>query len=67
MAKFRISAESVGYLEETIEAKNEDEAWEILEKKLEMGDLEEVDGSIENKKVEKVTKDYKTAKGAFYG
>lgn len=49
--KFLIKAESVGYLEEEIEAKDADEAYKILENKLENGELPEVDGSIENKEV----------------
>lgn len=52
MQKFKITAESVGYLEEIIEAKNEEEAYNILEAKLENGELKEVDGEICNKKVE---------------
>lgn len=57
MPKYKITAESVGYLEEIIEAANEDEAWEVLEKRLEDGALLEVDGSIENKDVELVEVD----------
>ena len=54
MPKFKITAEAVGYLEEIIEADNEDKAWEIRESKLEDGALPEIDGSIENKQVEVV-------------
>ena len=56
MAKFKCSAESVGYLEEIVEARSEDKAWEIFEEDLEQGDVPEIGiGSIENKKVESVT------------
>ncbi len=61
MPKYKITAESVGYLEETIEAKNEDEAWDIFEEMLENGEVSEASdpsgwptGSIENKRVELV-------------
>lgn len=54
MKKYKITAESVGYLEEIIEAENEDEAWEILQEKLDNGALPEVDGSIENEDVEEI-------------
>jgi len=52
MKKYKITAESVGYLEEIIEAENEDQAWKILEEELDAGVMPEVHGSIENKKVE---------------
>jgi predicted 3-demethylubiquinone-9 3-methyltransferase (glyoxalase superfamily) len=52
--KYKVSAKSVGFIEATIEAKDEDEAQEILETMLENGELEETDGWIEDKKVEEV-------------
>lgn len=54
MAKYKIIAESIGYLEEIIEADNENEAYAIMDEKLDNGAMEEVDGAIENKRVEKV-------------
>lgn len=55
--KYKLTAESVGYLEQVVEAKDEDEAWAKLEELLEQGALPEVDGSIENKDVELVEVD----------
>lgn len=52
--KYKLTAESVGYLETEIEAENIDEAWAKFEELLDDGAVPEVDGSIENKKVEEV-------------
>ena len=53
MAKFRIIAKSVGLLENEIEANNEEQAEEIMEKMLDNGEMTEVDGWIEDKRIEK--------------
>ena len=54
MKKYKITAESVGYLEKIIKAKNEAEAYEKLEELLEWGIMPEVCGDIENKNVEEM-------------
>ena len=54
MAKFIISAKSVGYLEKEVEAKNEQAAYDILETLLIDGKMPEVTGYIEGKLVENV-------------
>ncbi len=50
--KYRITAESIGYLENIIEAENEHEAWDQMEEMLNSGNMIEEHGTIENKKVE---------------
>ena len=56
MTKFKCTAESVGYLEEIVEARNEDEAWDIFEDDLDNGSVDEIGvGSIENKQVELIS------------
>jgi len=65
MKKFRFTAESVGYLEEIIEADTEEEAEKIAQEHLENGSVPEVDGEIDNEKLEEVGEDYKTKKGVF--
>ena len=52
MRTYIISAKSVGYLVEQVEAKNEDDAFEILNSKLADGEMTEADGWIEGKTVE---------------
>lgn len=53
--KFLITAESAGYLEKVIDAKNENEAQEIMDRMLENGEMPEVgDGSIENEQIQKL-------------
>lgn len=52
--KYKISAKAVGYLEEIVEAKSEDDAWKILNDKLEDGTLSELDGWVEGEEVEEV-------------
>lgn len=52
--KYKISAKSIGYLEKTIEADSEEHATSKLQKLLDNGIMPEIDGWIENEKVEKV-------------
>lgn len=52
--KFKCTAESIGYLETIIEAEDIDEAWDIFNNKLEMGDVPEKDGAIENEAIEPI-------------
>jgi hypothetical protein len=54
MKKFKISAKSIGVLERVIKAHDEIEAWEIMEHLLEMGEVPEVDGYIDDKKIEEL-------------
>ena len=54
MAKFRIIAKSVGLLENEIEANDEEQAEEIMEKMLDNGEMTETDGWIEDKRIEKI-------------
>ena len=55
MPKFKLTAESIGYLEITITAKNEDEAWNKIDDLIDSGEMEEKGvGSIENKNVEEI-------------
>ena len=61
MKRYKCTAESVGYLETTILAENEDEAWEKFNSMLENGEVPEVDGSIENEDVEEVKDETKTS------
>lgn len=61
MKKYKCTAESVGYLETTIEAENEDEAWAKFNAMLENGEVPEVDGSIENEEVEEVQNETRTS------
>ena len=54
MAKFKCTAESIGYLETMIEAENEEEASIKFEEMLDNGEVPEVGlGSIENKEIVK--------------
>ena len=50
--KYKITAQSVGYLEDIIEADNEDEAQKIMDEMLENGAMTETHGSIELKNIE---------------
>ncbi|MCK9370317.1 hypothetical protein M0R04_10455 [Candidatus Dojkabacteria bacterium] len=54
MKSYIISAKSVGFLSMEIEAKNEEEAYKILNDKLDDGEMPEIDGWIEGKEVEKI-------------
>lgn len=52
MPQFKISARSVGLLMDDIEAENEEEALQVLEDRLEQGDMPEADGWIEGQTAE---------------
>ena len=56
MPKFICTANSIGYLEEIIEAENEDKAWEIFQSDLENGAVSEIGlGAIEDEEVREVS------------
>ena len=52
MKTYIISAKSVGHLVKQVEAKDENEAFEMLNSLLQDGDMPEADGWIEGKSVE---------------
>lgn len=54
MPKYKITAESIGYLEDIIEAENEDEAWEKFDEMLNGGEMTEVHGSTENQQLQEI-------------
>lgn len=52
MPKYKLSARSVAVLEQIVEVENEDVAWDVLERDLAFDMMGQVDGWIENEKVE---------------